>query len=554
MDKEAGTVTVKVTDDNYVAAVIMLDAEEKNTLETKAVAEETKGAETELTFEYPEDATLVKFVATDYATNESEVVTAFVEEPTYVTIYFSHPEGTELDSLEEEYVAYVGESVTLPGLTGEVEGYTFGDIWSPEELDDMEEDTLILYYMYGLMELYFTEDKLTVTEDMDGMTLYAVYWMEEVIEGVERTEEPIQGFYFESQEDADAWTFVDQDGDGFNWKYINNTTQPEGESYSAYEGDGLIASASWDADGGALNPDNWAISPAIDLTAAEKASVSIWAVGQDSDYCEENFAIYAGETADPDAMTKVSDDFVATGLYTNYVADLSAFAGKTVYVAVRHYDCTDQFELNVDAVEVFDSVVDIAVAASSTVYYTTNPVPGGETPVDPTPVGGYVLSTELKDGDKVVIYNADAGMALSNADSDAESNPERYRLGVATTPVDDAIAEPAEGTVWTVEITDDGVAFKDADGKYLSTNSYGNLILNGEFKFWSVNEAATANSVYLLSTEAKGNQGDPRGIEFYQAKFTTFYASETNLANSQAAFALQLYVLSAEEDELPVVS
>ena len=39
--------------------------------------------------------------------------------------------------------------------------------------------------------------------------------------------------------------------------------------------------------------------------------------------------------------------------YAQYTADISAFAGKTIHVMIRHFNCTDQFVLDVDAVEVY---------------------------------------------------------------------------------------------------------------------------------------------------------------------------------------------------------
>lgn len=155
----------------------------------------------------------------------------------------------------------------------------------------------------------------------------------------------------------------------------------------------------------------------------------------------------------------------------------------------------------------------------------------------------YYHGMGVADGDEVVIYHPDSGKAISNADSTVASNPERYRLGVDTTVENGMITEPDESTIWTVEVDANGIAFKDADGKYLSVPStYGNLVLDSDCKYWTITEATTEGAVYLISTESKGTSGDLRGIEYYQEKFTTYYASETNLANNQAAFALELYI------------
>ena len=150
-----------------------------------------------------------------------------------------------------------------------------------------------------------------------------------------------------------GWQFVDLDGDGYNWEWQQDYS--ETPHYTAYEGEGVITSKSYDNDtGSALTPNNWAISPAIELAEGE-ASVSFYAAGQDASWAAEHFAIYAGASADTAEMTKISNEFIATGDYTQYTADLSAFSGDTVYVAVRHYNTTDMFVLDVDNFEVSDS-------------------------------------------------------------------------------------------------------------------------------------------------------------------------------------------------------
>ena len=162
-------------------------------------------------------------------------------------------------------------------------------------------------------------------------------------------------YAWDFEDGTDGWTFVDADGDGYNWYHHVNTGSG---NYSTHSGDAVIASESFhnneSGNGGtALFPDNWAISPAFDLSEASGASLSIWAAGQDSSWAAEVFALYAGTSAVPDEMTKVAGDFTATGEYVNYTADLSDFVGEEeVYVAIRHYNVTDMFILDVDDVEI----------------------------------------------------------------------------------------------------------------------------------------------------------------------------------------------------------
>ncbi|MBQ4428326.1 MAG: choice-of-anchor J domain-containing protein [Clostridia bacterium] len=161
-------------------------------------------------------------------------------------------------------------------------------------------------------------------------------------------DEPIFGSYFEAENDPveEGWQFVDSDGDGRNWQWKPNTFGV------AYEGSGIIASYSYVYPPGNVNPDNWAISPAIELPA-ENLSVTFYAKGYLADYCSEHFAVYAGTSSDLSDLTEVLAETVTTGSYVQYTADLSDFANETVYIAIRHFNtnpgeeaiCVDQFEV-----------------------------------------------------------------------------------------------------------------------------------------------------------------------------------------------------------------
>ena len=77
------------------------------------------------------------------------------------------------------------------------------------------------------------------------------------------------------EDGADDWTFVDADGDGFNWVYHSNAGLESGRC-EAHSGDGILNSQSFDNDSySALFPDNWAISPAFSLEDTSDAALSL---------------------------------------------------------------------------------------------------------------------------------------------------------------------------------------------------------------------------------------------------------------------------------------
>ena len=155
------------------------------------------------------------------------------------------------------------------------------------------------------------------------------------------------------EEGDEGWTFVDEDGDGHNW-ILHSNEGLTSDLFTAHSGNAILYSESYFGDTNApLFPDNWAISPEFSLEGTSDAALSIWAVGQDPSYAEEVFALYAGESSNPAEMTKIGGDFTASGEYVNFTADLSDFIGKEkVYIAIRHYNVSDMFILNIDDVEI----------------------------------------------------------------------------------------------------------------------------------------------------------------------------------------------------------
>lgn len=190
---------------------------------------------------------------------------------------------------------------------------------------------------------------------------------------------------FESEDQFNEWTLVDKDGDGYNWEYYNNEGKETGRM-TAHEGNGLVASASYDNDTGkALTPDNWMISPEVSLGGV----LSFWACGQDASYSAEVFGVYVceGSSTNPADFVQVGKDKTATAEMTMYDFDLSEYAGKTGRIAIRHYNVTDMFFLNID---------DVCIDNSSTYF------PDPEDPTDITvapSATSAVVTWEGADGD-----------------------------------------------------------------------------------------------------------------------------------------------------------
>ena len=150
---------------------------------------------------------------------------------------------------------------------------------------------------------------------------------------------------YDFEEGLAPWTSYDTDGDGHEWEWHTSAI------YHTHNGSaGCAGSASYDTStSSALTPNNWLISPEVTLGG----SMTFWATAQDLDYAAEHFQVYV--STDGATFAAVSNEYVCpTGRdYRLYTADLSAFSGKG-YVAIRHFNCTDMFWLNIDDIEIIE--------------------------------------------------------------------------------------------------------------------------------------------------------------------------------------------------------
>ena len=145
----------------------------------------------------------------------------------------------------------------------------------------------------------------------------------------------------------DGWTTIDADGDGNCWDKTDNIPD------YAHGGSVFMSSASYHNDKGVLTPDNWLVSPRLPLNGVLK----VWMKGQDSNDFLEHVAIYVSTTGNgvADFTDIVMPETVVTNEYVAYTVNLSQYGGEQGYIAIRHFNCTDQFRLDVDDFGLYDA-------------------------------------------------------------------------------------------------------------------------------------------------------------------------------------------------------
>ena len=152
-----------------------------------------------------------------------------------------------------------------------------------------------------------------------------------------------------------GWTSIDADGDGFQWF---NSESKLGPGYG-HESIFCMFSQSFDNTFDILYPDNYLVTPEK-FKIGKNASFSFWACAQDREYPAEHFGVAVsteGNTSDDDFTTIKEWTMTAKstreqGNWYQYTVDLSEYEGQELWIAIRHFNCFDEYYLAVDDVQI----------------------------------------------------------------------------------------------------------------------------------------------------------------------------------------------------------
>lgn len=149
----------------------------------------------------------------------------------------------------------------------------------------------------------------------------------------------------------EGWTLVDLDGDGHNWYW------------DSFGGESYIMSDSWlSGPGEALTPDNWIITPQIDLTDVDGADLEFEVTPRASgpEFRTENYSVLVSVTGnDPEDFETIYTERLQPDM-ENWVwelrnVNLSEFAGEQVYIAFRHHDSSDLWSIAIRDIHVYQT-------------------------------------------------------------------------------------------------------------------------------------------------------------------------------------------------------
>ena len=157
------------------------------------------------------------------------------------------------------------------------------------------------------------------------------------------------------------WTAIDADGDTYNW-----TLSPIGEGYGHNGSDGVVLSYSYSNYSGALNPNNYLVSPKIAITA-NNHYVTFFAAALDESYPADHFGLAVSTTTATASAFTMLQEWTMTakqGGWHEYSVNLNSYVGQEIYIAIRHFNSQDNFCLCVDDIFVGSQAHDPLVNCS----------------------------------------------------------------------------------------------------------------------------------------------------------------------------------------------
>ena len=176
-----------------------------------------------------------------------------------------------------------------------------------------------------------------------------------------------RNIFTDFSEDPQGWAMLDGDGDGYGFGIYNvgGMSSPGSQPDTETENPALLSASAMNGESGAidLTPNNYAFMPMVKIL--ENAKITFYAAGLDPSYPAEQFGVTVAN-ADGTGIHDL-DTWTTTANYTQYTADLSQYAGQTIFIGFHHFTTTSQYYLCIDNITLTNAV--IAGTESETLYY-----------------------------------------------------------------------------------------------------------------------------------------------------------------------------------------
>jgi hypothetical protein len=181
---------------------------------------------------------------------------------------------------------------------------------------------------------------------------------------------PEGDIFFDFEDGIMRWNTIDADGDGFDWE-IRAIYGVPGNTH-------CVTSASFDDyTQTVLTPENYFVTP----YKLDCEQITFKAQAQDELHPNEHFGVAISTTSgeafqDFEIVWEAELSAKLTGEWYDFNVDLRAYQGQDIYVAIVHFNCTNQFSINVDDITLhreFDPTVGVSENASVMCSVYPNP-------------------------------------------------------------------------------------------------------------------------------------------------------------------------------------
>ncbi len=184
-----------------------------------------------------------------------------------------------------------------------------------------------------------------------------------------------------------------------------------GNEITAPFGKACANSASLDDELGAVNPDNWLVTPGLFIKYS-KAYLSFYVQASDVTAFAEKFQVLVSTRSNLDSVffVPVHTQTLENDALQHIMLELNGYRNEVIHVAFRHFDCTDQYRLLLDSVYVYDPqgytvTATVNPAQAGTVQGAGSFIAGEEVNLMATANTGYSFRGWFKDGDSITNQN-----------------------------------------------------------------------------------------------------------------------------------------------------
>lgn len=166
----------------------------------------------------------------------------------------------------------------------------------------------------------------------------------------------------------ETWSMIDADGDGRCWMLGSQASLGYGHGHNG--SNDMMISKSFE-NGSSVNPDNYLVTPQVQF--GTQSRFEFYACAQDANYPE--YVGVAVSTAGNEYVSDFTtiaqwqvDNERTQGIWHKYIVELDQYAGQTGYIAIRHFNSSYNFYLDIDDASFYN--VDVQLPRESAITWS----------------------------------------------------------------------------------------------------------------------------------------------------------------------------------------